>query len=91
MAEQALNLGFTATTLTLYRGSFLAKSESPFLCAWRDCFDARLSHVIYQIEDIDQLLRVVSRVPDRVDAVERLLELLPEETPYRTKLLKLLE
>lgn len=91
MAEQALNLGFTSTTLTLYRGSFLSKSESPFLCAWRDCFDARLSHVIYQIEDIDQLLRVVSRVPDRVDAVERLLELLPEETPYRTKLLKLLE
>ena len=30
MAEQALNLGFTSTTLTLYRGSFLAKSESPF-------------------------------------------------------------
>lgn len=57
----------------------------------RDCFDARLSHVIYQIDDVDQLLRVVSRVPDRVDAVERLLELLPEETPYRAKLLKLLE
>lgn len=91
MAEQALNQGFTTTVLSLYKGSFLNKSDSPFLCAWRDCFDARLSHLIYQMKDVDQLFRLISRAPERVDAIHRLFDLLPEDSPYREKLNKLLE
>ena len=91
MAEQALNLGFTVTVLALYKGNFLSKTESPFLCAWRDCFDARLSHMIHNLQDIDQLFRLISRVPERTDAIERLLELLPEDSPHAVKLKQLLE
>ena len=84
-AEQSLNAGFLASTFSLYKGCFLAKTESPFLCAWRESFDARLSHLIYQMQDIDQLLKIISYLPERNDAVLRLLELLPEESIYRER------
>ncbi len=36
-AEQALDAGYLDSALKLCSGIFLAKTESPFLCAWRDC------------------------------------------------------
>lgn len=89
-AEGALDAGLLASTFALYKGSFLAKSESPFLSAWRDCFDARLSHIIYQIQDIDLLFKLISRIPDRIDAAQRLLELLPSDSPQRAKVIRFL-
>lgn len=89
-AEQSLNSGFLATTFALYKGSFLAKSESPLLTTWRNCFDARLSHLIYQMQDIDQLSRIISRVPDRIDAIQRLSELLPKDSHQRNFFLNLI-
>ena len=74
----------------LYKGSFLAKSESPLLTTWRNCFDARLSHLIYQMQDIDQLSRIISRVPDRIDAIQRLSELLPKDSHQRNFFLNLI-
>ncbi|QIO05388.1 winged helix-turn-helix domain-containing protein [Acinetobacter shaoyimingii] len=88
-AEQALNGGFIASTFALYQGSFLAKSESPFLSNWRHCFDARLSHLIYQMHDVPQLLALLSRVPERVDAIQRLIDVLPEDHPYRLHFLQM--
>lgn len=89
-AEQSLNAGLLASTFALYKGSFLSKSESPFLSNWRHCFDARLGNLIYQLQDVDQLLSIIGRVPERIDAVQRLLDLLPEEHQYRDGFLKLL-
>ncbi|MEN8283366.1 transcriptional regulator [Acinetobacter gerneri] len=86
-AEKSLDAGFLASTFSLYKGSFLTKSESPILSAWRDCFDARLSHLIYQMEDVDQLLKLVGRIPERIDAMQRILELLPAEHQFREKIL----
>jgi hypothetical protein len=37
------------------------------------------------MQDIDQLLKIISYVPERNDAVLRLLELLPEESIYRER------
>ena len=81
-AEHSLNAGFLASTFSLYKGSFLAKSESPLLSTWRHCFDARLSQLIYQIEDVDQLLRIIGHTHERSDAVQRLLELLPQDSTH---------
>jgi hypothetical protein len=89
-AEQSLNAGFLASTFSLYKGSFLAKSESPLLTTWRDCFDARLSHLIYQMQDIDPLLKIIRHMPERIDAIQRVLELLPQESQHRDRFLKLL-
>lgn len=89
-AEQSLNAGLLASTFNLYKGSFLSKSESPFLTIWRNSFDARLSQLIYQMQDIDQLLRIIGRAPERIDAVQRLLELLPQDSPHRNLFLKFL-
>ena len=82
-AEQSLNANLIASTFSLYKGSFLSKSESPLLSTWRHCFDARLSQLIYQIKDIDQLLRIIGQTHDRIDAVQRLLELLPQDSIHR--------
>lgn len=89
-AEQSLNMGFLASTFSLYKGSFLAKSESPLLTTWRDCFDARLSHLIYQMQDIDPLLKIIRHMPERIDAIQRVLELLPYESQHRDRFLRLL-
>lgn len=89
-AEQSLNANLIASTFTLYKGSFLSKSESPLLSTWRHCFDVRLSQLVYQIEDIDQLLRIIGQTPDRVDAVQRLLDLLPKDSIHRNYFLNLI-
>ncbi|MCH4247381.1 winged helix-turn-helix domain-containing protein [Acinetobacter populi] len=89
-AEQSLNSGCFSTACNLYKGNFLSKSDSPFLRAWRESFDARLSYHIHQSHDVEQLLALVQRAPDRIDAVERLLDLLPVNSPYRDKIAALL-
>lgn len=76
-AEQALDAGYIEAALKLCTGVFLAKTESPFLCAWRDCLESRLSHAIFQANETDALLRHVAHFPEAIDAVERLMELMP--------------
>ena len=79
LAEQALDSGYVASALQLYKGVFLAKTESPFLCAWRDCLESRLSDAIFKTTETDLLLKHVAHFPEAIDAVERLMELLPSE------------
>ena len=85
-AEQALNAGYTETVLNLCKGVFLAKTESPFLCAWRDCLESRLSHAIFETKQTDMLFKHLSRFPEAIDAVERLKELIPETHPAQQHL-----
>ncbi|MBO3672943.1 transcriptional regulator [Acinetobacter soli] len=87
-AEHSLSAGFLASTFSLYKGSFLSKTESPYLCAWRESFDARLSYLIYQLQDVDQLLKIIGYLPERVDAVQRLLELIPKDSIYHDRFSK---
>lgn len=89
-AEKSLDAGLLASTFSQYKGSFLIKSDSPMLATWRECFDARFSHLIYQMQDVDQLLRLVARMPERIDALQRLLELLPNESLQRERIEKLM-
>ena len=90
-AEKALKQGFIASSFNLYRGTFLAKTESPSLIAWRHCFDAKLSHLIYQMQDIDTLLDLLSRVPERLDALQRIVDLLPQQHHLQQHLARLFE
>lgn len=82
-AEQSLNTNLMASIFALYKGSFLPKSDSPFLCTWRHCFDARFSHMIYQLKDIDQLLRIIGHHHNRIDAIQCLMDLLPLDSCHR--------
>ena len=85
-AEQALDAGYTESALKLCSGVFLAKTESPFLCAWRDCLESRLSDAIFKADETDVLLKHVARFPEAVDAVERLIELMPKQHPVHQHL-----
>lgn len=87
-AEQALDSAYIETALKLCSGVMLAKTESPFLCAWRDCMESRLSDAIFKANETDVLLKHVSRYPDAIDAVERLIELLPLGHPAHQLLMK---
>lgn len=86
--EKALDAGYIETALKLCQGVFLVKTESPFLCAWRDCFESRLSEAIFNSNDRDTLLKHLSHFPDAVDALERLIELIPQHHPAYQNLLK---
>jgi hypothetical protein len=86
--EQALDAGYIESALKLCSGIFLTKTESPFLCAWRDCLESRLSDAIFKANDADVLLRHVAHFPEAIDAVERLIELMPQEHPTYQVLLK---
>ena len=90
-AENALKQGFIASTFNLYRGTFLSKTESPCLMTWRHCFEAKLSQLIYQMQDVDTLLDLVGRIPERHDALLRLLDLLPKQHPASHALNTLIE
>jgi hypothetical protein len=46
--------------------------------------------MIYQIKDIDQLLRIIGQTHDRIDAIQRLLELLPQDSAHRSYFLNLI-
>ena len=87
-AEQALDAGYMESALKLCSGVFLAKTESPFLCAWRDCLESRLSDAIFKANETDVLLRHIARFPEAIDAVERLIELMPKQHPVHQTLLK---
>ncbi|MFT4020498.1 MAG: transcriptional regulator [Acinetobacter sp.] len=86
--EQALDAGYLESALGLYRGVFLAKTESPFLCSWRNCFESRLSDAIYRAQDPDTLFKHIAYVPDAIDAVECLMALLPASHPASQALAK---
>jgi len=86
--EKALDAGYIETALKLCRGVFLVKTESPFLCAWRDCLESRLSEAIFNSNNSDILLQHLSHSPDAVDAVERLMELIPQHHLAHQNLLK---
>ena len=88
-AEQALDAGYLDSALKLCSGIFLAKTESPFLCAWRDCLESRLSQAIFNAKETDVLLKHLARFPEAIDAVERLIELMPNNHPIHQNLLKL--
>ncbi len=87
-AEQALDAGYVQSALQTCAGVFLAKTESPFLCAWRDCLESRLSEAIFNAQDTDALLKHLARSPEAIDAVERLIELMPKHHPAHQILLK---
>lgn len=84
--EQALDAGYLNTALQCYTGIFLAKTESPFLCTWRDCIESRLSHAIFQAQESDILFKHLAYNPEAIDVVERLMELLPIDHPARQML-----
>jgi hypothetical protein len=86
--EQALNAGRVEAALAGYRGGFLPRTESPLLRTWRDCLESRLSDAIFRIDDPDLLLTHLGQSPEAVDAVERLVELLPGDHPVRARLLQ---
>ena len=90
-AERALDAGYIESALKLCAGVFLAKTESPFLCAWRDCLESRLSDAIFKANETDVLLKHVARFPEAIDAVERLIELMPKNHPIHQTLIKLKE
>lgn len=87
-AEQALDAGYIESALTLCRGVFLVRTESPFLCAWRDCLESRLSEAIFKSQQTDVLLKHLAYCPEAIDAVERLIELIPAGHPAHQVLLK---
>ena len=80
-AEQALDAAYIETALKLCSGVLLPKTESPFLCAWRDCLESRLSSAIFKANETDMLFKHVARYPEAIDAVERLIELTPNGHP----------
>lgn len=87
-AEQALDTAYTETALKLCSGVLLPKTESPFLCAWRDCLESRLSSAIFKANETDMLFKHVARYPEAIDAVERLIELTPNGHPAHQLLKK---
>lgn len=88
LTEQSLDAGYIDSALKLCTGVFLAKTESPFLCAWRDCLESRLSDAIFKANETDVLLKHVAHFPEAIDAVERLIELMPKTHPVHQTLLK---
>lgn len=81
--EQALDAGRIECALSNYRGSFLPRTESPLLRAWRDCLESRLSDAIFRVDDPDLLLNHLGQAPEAVDALQRLGELLAPDHPGR--------
>ena len=87
-AENALDSGYTESALKLCKGVLLAKTESPFLSAWRDCLESRLSNAIFKANETDALLKHLAHFPEAIDAVERLIELTPHGHPAHQILMK---
>lgn len=87
-AEQALDNGLINAAFRLYTGVFLAKTESPFLSNWRNYLESRLSDAIFKSNETDMLFKYISRTPEAIDAIDRLIELLPSDHPAHQKTLK---
>lgn len=79
--EKYLDAGYIEAALRMYTGYFLPRTESPFLCYWRDSLEFRLSDAIFNLTDPDILFRYLSRFPEAIDVVERLQEILPLSHP----------
>ena len=88
LTEQSLDAGYIDSALKLCTGVFLGKTESPFLCAWRNCLESRLSNAIFKANETDVLLKHLAHFPEAIDAVERLIELMPKTHPVHQILLK---
>lgn len=86
--ENALDAGYLENALNQFKGTFFAKIESPFLCTWRDCIESRLSEAIFKAQNTDILLKHLAHYPEAVDALERLIELVPNDHPAYQKILK---
>ena len=67
---------------------FSGKDRKPILCAWRDCLESRLSEAIFQSNQSDVLLKHIAHVPEAIDAIERLADLLPAGHPAHQLVLK---
>ncbi|QIO06097.1 helix-turn-helix domain-containing protein [Acinetobacter shaoyimingii] len=89
--EQALDAGYTETALNLCKGVFLTRTESPFLMAWRDCLESRLSDAIFKAKDADILFKHLAHSPEAFDAIERLIELIPTDNPIYQKLIRYID
>ncbi|ATO20192.1 transcriptional regulator [Acinetobacter sp. LoGeW2-3] len=87
--EQSLDAGYIDSALKLYTGIFLAKTQSPFLCAWRDSLESRLSDAIFKANESEALLKHVARFPEAINAVERLIELMPKNHPVHQTLINI--
>ena len=83
-----MDAGYIESALKLCKGVFLAKTESPFLSAWRDCLESRLSETIFKANETDVLLKHLAHFPEAIDAVERLIELTPVGHPAHQMLMK---
>lgn len=79
--ENALDAGYVEAALRGYHGVFLPRTESPFLLAWRYSVESRLSDIIFNATDIDLLLHYFSKTSEAIDALQRLIELLPSNHP----------
>ena len=77
--EQTLEQGDLYTAISYFQGTMLERSESPFLTTWRNCIETRLSHAIFKSDEIDILLKHVSRSTDAVDAIDRLKMIIPNQ------------
>ncbi|MEI1682981.1 transcriptional regulator [Acinetobacter baumannii] len=86
--EQYLNAGYIEAALNLYTGEFLPKTESPFLCCWRDALEFRLSDAIFNFTEPSVLFKYLSKFPEAIDVIERLQELLPSNHPAIKKLIE---
>lgn len=86
--ENALDAGYLENALNQFKGTFLSKTESPFLCTWRDCIESRLSEAIFKAQNTDILLKHLAHYPEAVDALERLIELVPNGHPAYQKIMK---
>jgi hypothetical protein len=51
--------------------------------------ESRLSDAIFKANETDVLLKHVAHFPEAIDAVERLIELMPKTHPVHQTLLKL--
>lgn len=80
--EQTLEEGDLNTAISYFQGTMLERSESPFLTTWRNCIETRLSHAIFQSEEVDVLLKHVSRSTDAIDAIDRLKMIVPNQVRY---------
>ncbi len=81
--EQTLNADCIEAALQRYTGIFLSHTESPFLMAWRNCLESRLSEAIFKVQEKELLLKYIAHFPDAIDAIERLMDLIPQQHPMR--------
>lgn len=87
--ERALDAGYIDAAINSYRGTFFSKTESPFLCTWRTCLEARLSQAIHRANCTEVLLQHLSTCPEASAAIERLIELMPDNRTIHQHLCKI--